>query len=215
MASPPDWHQMMCRRHVSCLSPQIWWAWVCFCCIWFYFIDQSNCKLTSFANGCRLIWEGSLVLLRRCIFPLHSLCSWWWGYGIATPYMSQFVGHPGGQEWTWAWEREDWGGEVVTHKQMSSQSTFLNIAVTQDARNSNEVRAKLKKIIVPTIIWQGDQIRCMKSTKTMQCKLCMMERREIFHIFRSDKSKIMNHNSEIFGTCKCNPRFHQFYQKLL
>jgi hypothetical protein len=24
----------------------------------------------------------------------------------------------------------------------------------------------------------------------------------------------MNHNSEIFGTCKCNPRFHQFYQKL-
>jgi hypothetical protein len=54
----------------------------------------------------------------------------------------------------------------------------------------------------------------MKSTKTMQCKLCMMERREILHRFWSDKSKIMNHNSEIFGTCKCNPRFHQFYRKL-
>jgi hypothetical protein len=54
----------------------------------------------------------------------------------------------------------------------------------------------------------------MKSTKTMMCKLCMMERREILHRFRSDKSKIMNHNSEIFGTCKCNPRFHQFYREL-
>jgi hypothetical protein len=53
----------------------------------------------------------------------------------------------------------------------------------RDARNSNEVRAKLKEIIVPTIIWQGDQIRRMKSTKTMQCKLCMMERREILHRF--------------------------------
>jgi hypothetical protein len=68
------------------------------------------------------------------------------------------------------------------------------------------VRAMLKEIIiVPTIIiiYQGHQICCMKPIK-----LCMMERKEIFHRFRfDDKSKIMNHNSEIFGACKCNPRF--------
>jgi hypothetical protein len=59
---------------------------------------------------------------------------------------------------------------------------------------------------------QGDQICCMKSTKTVQCKLCMIERREILHRFQPDKTKNMNHNSEIFGAYKCNQRFHQFYR---
>ena len=70
----------------------------------------------------------------------------------------------------------------ISHKQMPSQSTVPNIAVN-DVRNSNEVRAKLQEIIVPIVLWQGDQIRCMKSTNTMQCKLCMMERKEILHRF--------------------------------
>ena len=38
-------------------------------------------------------------------------------------------------------------------------------------KNSNEVRAKLKEIVNPRIIWKGDQIQCMKSVRTMQCKI--------------------------------------------
>jgi hypothetical protein len=62
---------------------------MCFCCLW--------TELTSFANGCRLMPEGSLILLRRYICPLYSWYPWWRGYVIATPYKLQFFCHPGGQ----------------------------------------------------------------------------------------------------------------------
>ena len=32
----------------------------------------------------------------------------------------------------------------------------------QDCYTSNAVRARLKEIVEPMIIWQGDRIRCMK-----------------------------------------------------
>ena len=47
----------------------------------------------------------------------------------------------------------------------------------RDCPNSNAVRAKLKDIVEPTILWQGDRIRCMKSSRTLQCKICMVERK--------------------------------------
>ena len=68
----------------------------------------------------------------------------------------------------------------------------------------------MKTLLVPTILWQGDRIRCMKSPRTLQCKMCMVERKEILSRFRNNKSKIMNNNSDIFSSCKCNSRFHKF-----
>ena len=64
--------------------------------------------------------------------------------------------------------------------------------------------------MVPTILWQGDRIRCMKSARTLQCKICMMERKEILSRFRNEKTKIMNDNSDIYSSCKCMSRFHTF-----
>jgi hypothetical protein len=84
----------------------------------------------------------------------------------------------------------------------------------RDCNSSNEVRKKLKQIVSPTIIWQGDTIRCMKTARTLQCKICMTERKEILHRFRSDKTKIMNDNSDIYSSCKCKGRFHKFGRKL-
>jgi hypothetical protein len=77
-----------------------------------------------------------------------------------------------------------------------------------------EFRQKLKTIVTPTIIWQGDSIRCAKTARTLQCKICMTERKEILHRFRTDKSKIMNDNSDIYSSCKCKGRFHRFGRKL-
>jgi hypothetical protein len=53
----------------------------------------------------------------------------------------------------------------------------------RDCSSSNEVRAKLKRIVSPSIIWQGDQICCMKTktARTLQSKICMVERKEILH----------------------------------
>jgi hypothetical protein len=84
----------------------------------------------------------------------------------------------------------------------------------RDCSTSNEVRQKLKTIVTPTIIWQDDGIRCAKTARTLQCKICMTERKEILHRFCTDKSKIMNDNSDIYSSCKCKGIFHRFGRKL-
>ena len=80
----------------------------------------------------------------------------------------------------------------------------------RDEPNSNAVKAKMKKTMRTTIVWQGDRIKMMKSSRTPQCKLCMMERKEILCRMRADPSKIINDNSDICASCKCRSRFHKF-----
>ena len=80
----------------------------------------------------------------------------------------------------------------------------------KDAENGNAMRAKMKEIMVPSILWQGDRIMCMKSSRTLQCNICMVERNEILSRFRDNKSSIMNDNSDIFSSCKCMSSFHKF-----
>ena len=80
----------------------------------------------------------------------------------------------------------------------------------RDCTNSNQVKAKMKRIMTPTIIWQGDRIQCMKSSRTAQCKICMTERIEILHRMRTNRNMIINDNSDIFAPCKCGSRFHKF-----
>ena len=80
----------------------------------------------------------------------------------------------------------------------------------QDCTTSNQVRARLKKIVEPSIIWKGDRIRCMKSSRTLQCKICMVKRKEILHRLKNVKSKVINDNSDIYSSCKCGLRFHKF-----
>jgi len=38
----------------------------------------------------------------------------------------------------------------------------------------------------------------------------MRERIEILRAQQQDEFKIINHNNEIFGTCRHNPKFHRF-----
>ena len=55
----------------------------------------------------------------------------------------------------------------------------------------------------------------MKSAMTPQCKICMVERKEICHRFRENKSKIINDNSDVFSSCKCRTKFHKFDRDLI
>ena len=68
----------------------------------------------------------------------------------------------------------------------------------------------MKSILVPTILWQREGIICITSACTLQCKICMVERKEILSCFRSDKSKIINDNSDNYSSCKCGRKFHKF-----
>ena len=56
-------------------------------------------------------------------------------------------------------------------------------------RNSNEVKARLKQIVKPTILWQDKVFRCMKSAQTLNCKICMVERKEILKRLDENKSR--------------------------
>ena len=84
----------------------------------------------------------------------------------------------------------------------------------RNATNSNQTRAMLKKIVTPKVIWQGDCIRCTKSARTLQCKICMVERKEILKRMRTNKQTLINDNSDIYSSCKCEGRFHKFTRKL-
>jgi hypothetical protein len=53
--------------------------------------------------------------------------------------------------------------------------------------------------------------KCMKSAKTMNCKMCMIERKEILHRMKTNKHKLINDNSDIFARCSYECRFHKFF----
>jgi hypothetical protein len=59
--------------------------------------------------------------------------------------------------------------------------------------------------------YQGERLNCMKSAKTMNCKMCMVERKEILQWMKTNKHKLINDNSDIYAQCSCKKcRFHKF-----
>ena len=84
----------------------------------------------------------------------------------------------------------------------------------RDCRNYNEVRAKMKEIMQPQIVWKGERIQCMKSARTSRCKLCTKERREILKRYQDGKKQLINDNSDIFSSCKCGAKFHKFIREV-
>ena len=45
--------------------------------------------------------------------------------------------------------------------------------ISRKCKTKNEVREKLKSLMIVRIIWKGNRIKCGKSQKTIGCKLCM------------------------------------------
>ena len=82
------------------------------------------------------------------------------------------------------------------------------------AKNSNAARAIIKSLLYPTILWQGDRIKCIKSATTLKCTLCMQERKELMMRFRFDIGKMINDNLEIYRPCMCKTNFHRLARDL-
>ena len=102
---------------------------------------------------------------------------------------------------------EDWWGSGG-YKRADAFAKFAG-NLCRDCKNKNEVNAKLKRMMKVKIVYKGDRIKCGKSQKTLNCRLCMAERREILHRMRTKPQSIINDRSEVYGSCKCNPRFHK------
>ena len=107
---------------------------------------------------------------------------------------------------------DDWYGSGGYPRADAFAKHFANRC--RDCYNSNAVKARLKEIVEPSIVWQGDRIRCMKSARTYNCKICMIERKEILKQMDLNKSKVMNDNSDIFSSCKCGTKFHKFLRNV-
>ena len=107
----------------------------------------------------------------------------------------------------------DWYG-IGYNKADSFSKHFANLC--RECNSYNKVRAKMKPIMKPSIVWKGDRILCMKSSRTWQCKICMMESAITITIMRQmdeNKSMANNDNSDIYSSCKCGSQFHKFFQK--
>jgi hypothetical protein len=102
---------------------------------------------------------------------------------------------------------------LAIHKGVYTDSFARQVAKhCSHLTSSNAVRKWCRENIRPSIIYQGDRLKCMKSAMTMNCKMCMVERKEILQRMKADKHKIINDNSDIFARCSCKCRFHKFFR---
>ena len=83
-------------------------------------------------------------------------------------------------------------------------------ALCKDCKSSNQVSQKMKSLLSPRILWQGERIQAMKSVQTASCKLCMVERIEIRKALKLNPELCLNQNNEIYGQCTCAADFHLF-----
>ena len=107
---------------------------------------------------------------------------------------------------------ENWRGNGGWSGADSFAKHFANLC--RKCKDKDEVREKMKKLLEVKILWKGDRIKCMKSTRSMKCKLCMKERRIILDRFDQDKNQIINDRSDIFSFCKCKSEFHEFFRTI-
>jgi hypothetical protein len=81
----------------------------------------------------------------------------------------------------------------------------------KELTSSNAITRWCRENIEPSIIYQGERLKCMKSAKTMNYKMCMLQRKEILQRMKTNKHKLINDNSDIFAWCSCKCRFLKFF----
>ena len=64
------------------------------------------------------------------------------------------------------------------------------------------------------ILWQGNPLSCVKSFKSITCRLCTKERLYIHKAMRKEEEEgtrdILNTCKEYYGACRHVPRFHRY-----
>jgi hypothetical protein len=108
-------------------------------------------------------------------------------------------------------EKEAWTRELGGRWRPCGADAFAKHfgSHVRHAKNSNEARAIIKSLLDPTILWQGDSIKCMKSATTLTGEKGILMKR-----FQFDRCEMINDNSEIYRPCMCKPNFHRLAQDL-
>jgi len=101
-------------------------------------------------------------------------------------------------------------GEVCKLVNDGKQSdTFATHFATHFRGESGIKLGDVRKHMSVDILWEGNPITCMKTYGTNHCVLCMQERLAIMKKWKEDKTKLINHRSELYGGCRHQTTFHR------
>ena len=98
---------------------------------------------------------------------------------------------------------------VLTGKKSDS---FASHFATFFNTESKPTPSLLREKITFSILWQGNPLSVQKSFGTKNCRLCLKESIHILKNLHTDPTKLINHNSEIYTSCRHQTRFHRFPQ---
>ena len=96
---------------------------------------------------------------------------------------------------------------VLTGKKSDSfASHFSSFFDTESKPTPSLLREKIEF----SILWQGNPLSVQKSFGTRSCRLCLKESTYILKELHTNPDKLINHNSEIYTSCRHKTRFHRF-----
>ena len=91
---------------------------------------------------------------------------------------------------------------------------FASHFENKDKNNKNIEIKDIRNLIKMSILWKGKPISCNKSFGKLNCYLCMNERIQILKSIRRDMNskerRLINNNTEIFGSCRHKTKFHRY-----
>ena len=71
-----------------------------------------------------------------------------------------------------------------------------------------------KQVQCVEVLWKGNPLSCVKTFKSLTCKLCMKERFLIYEAKRNEEEEgtchLINSCNKFYGACRHIPRFHRY-----
>ena len=95
-------------------------------------------------------------------------------------------------------------------KKDDSSDSFAKHMKTHFEKGSKVSAAEIREKLVMEVVWQGNPLVLNRSFSTRKCLLCDKEKCAIMDTTLDTNTILMNSNSEIFGSCRHNSRFHRF-----
>ena len=102
----------------------------------------------------------------------------------------------------------------LVNKGKTSDSFAAHFASHFENKKKNVEVKDIRNLIKMSILWKGQPISCNKSFGKLNCYLCMNERIQILKSIRRDANskvrRLINNNTEIFGSCRHKTKFHRY-----
>ena len=141
-----------------------------------------NCNIRTLMKDGKCPFEG-LCRRSKIVYQLVCLEAGKFYIGKTQKYLKLRVKQHIADVWKLIeWELQMERGEIIPKVKKNFNVTTASkhfATLCKGCKSSNQVSQKMKSLLSPQIVWQGERIQAMKSVKTNSCKLCMVEMIEI------------------------------------